>query len=243
MADRSVAHANQVRELFDAHAASWSARYTRGGHFECRLNRFSTVLDCLAPPPSRVLDLGCGTGELASLLAASGRRITACDISEQMLRSAAIRDPDGPMEWVRLDPCWQTLPFATATFDAVVAASVFEYVNQPAAVIGECARILRPGGVLVLTVPDLRHPIRWLEWLARAATRLPLVHYASRRWPFLESYIMYIRTSRQRHTTRWWNAAARMANLRTIPCMVDPAPYSPLRLVAFRRREQTGENL
>ena len=57
----------------------------------------------------------------------------------------------------------------SATFDAVVAASVLEYVDSPAAVLGECARVLRPGGVMLCTVPDLAHPVRWLEWAAAAA--------------------------------------------------------------------------
>ena len=105
-----------------------------------------------------MLDLGCGTGELARHLAGAGLRVTGCDISANMLGQAAAADPAGAAEWIQLDPDWRTLPFATASFDAVVAASVLEYVGSPAAVLRECARVLRPGGVLLCTVPDPRAP-------------------------------------------------------------------------------------
>ena len=111
-----------------------------------------------------MLDLGCGTGELARHLAAAGLRVTGCDISAEMLARLPRPIPTGAVEWVPLDPGWQTLPFESASFDAVVAASVLEYVDEPAAVLRECARVLRPGGVVLCTVPDLTHPVRWLEW-------------------------------------------------------------------------------
>ena len=116
-------------------------------------------------------------------MGAAWLRVTGCDISAEMLARAAAGDPGGAVEWVELDPRWQRLPFESATFDAVVAASVLEYVDEPAAVLRECARVLRPGGIVLCTVPDLTHPVRWLEWLAGLAARLPLARAAGGRWP------------------------------------------------------------
>src|ERR1019366_1742442 len=79
----------------------------------------------------------------------------------------------------------RTLPFGTATFDAIVAASVLEYVDNPCAVLGECARVLRPGGILVCTVPDPIHPARWGEWVVSLATGAPGIVAAARLWPLL----------------------------------------------------------
>ena len=62
-----------------------------------------------------------------------------------MLARAAASDPTASVEFVRLAPDWRTLPFTTATFDAVVASSVLEYVHSPGEVLRECARVLRPG--------------------------------------------------------------------------------------------------
>ena len=90
--------------------------------------------------------------------------MTGCDIAPEMLRQAATADRAQAVRWIRLDPGWRTLPFASGSLDAVIAASVLEYVPDPQAVLRECARVLRPGGILLCTVPDLAHPVRWLEW-------------------------------------------------------------------------------
>jgi ubiquinone/menaquinone biosynthesis C-methylase UbiE len=160
-----------------------------------------------------VLDLGCGTGELVHSLAGAGLRTAGCDISRQMLRGAAARDTGHGAGWVQLSPGWRRLPFAAAAFDAVVASSVLEYAADPAAILRECARVLQPGGVAVCTVPDLRHPARWVEWLAGAAGRFTLLRAVGRRWPRWAAYQAYLRASRQRHPARWWRAAALQAGL------------------------------
>ena len=148
MADRTDGQARlpeQVRRLLDAKAPAWSAKYGPDRRLSGRLTELITALHGQPPPGGRLLDLGCGTGELARAAAAAGRRVTACDIAAQMLRLAAERDPGSAVEWVRLDPGWRTLPFGTAVFDTVVAASVLGAVDDPATVLGECARVLRPG--------------------------------------------------------------------------------------------------
>jgi SAM-dependent methyltransferase len=137
--------AGEVLRLFESMAAGWAANYAPDGPLVGRLADLSAAVGWYARTGSRVLDLGCGTGELARALAAAGLRVTGCDISPQMLLRAA-RDRDGCAGWVRLEPDWRRLPFASAAFDVVVAASVLEYVAEPAAVLRECARVLRPGG-------------------------------------------------------------------------------------------------
>ena len=84
----------------------------------------------------------------------------------------------------------------------MVASSVLEYVSSPAVVLAECARVLRPGGVMLCTVPDLTHPVRWLEGLARLAALVPAVRSAGQRWPRLGRYLTYLTISRQRHYRR-----------------------------------------
>ena len=162
--------------------------------------------------------------------------MVGCDISPQMLRRAA-RNPGRCVGWVQLETGWRTLPFGTAAFDVVIAASVLEYVTEPAAVLRECARVLRPGGVVLYTVPDLRHPVRWAEWLARwlAGTASDAAILPSR----LQRYHAYLRASRQRHRVRWWLAASGLADLRPMRCPGD-AGQPALRLLAFRRADQAG---
>jgi 2-polyprenyl-3-methyl-5-hydroxy-6-metoxy-1,4-benzoquinol methylase len=235
MADQLPGRADPVRSLFDAKAATWPAKYAPDGRLAGRLAQFASALVAHVPPGGRVLDIGCGTGNLAQAAQAANLRVTACDISAEMLGRAAAADSGGAVEWVHLDSSWLRLPFGSATFDAVVAASVLEYVGQPGTVLNECARVLRPGGIVLCTVPDLSHPVRWLEWVAGAAGRLPMVRAVSHRWPRLDGYLAYLRISRQRRPAGWWCAAAARAGLLTIPSVTGPAEHSSLRLFTFQR--------
>ena len=115
----------------------------------------------------------------------------------------------------------------------VVAASVLEYVAEPAAVLCECARVLRPGDVVLYTVPDLRHPVRWAEWCAKQMVGVTggcLGNGRGSRW---DGYHAYLRLSLQRHRVRWWLAVSRLAGLHPVPCQTDGV-LSQLRLLAYR---------
>lgn len=240
MTDVDAGTARQVLQLFDEKAASWSAKYAEGGRLTGRLAVLAHEIEARSEPGWSVLDLGCGSGELARQLAASGRQVTGCDISAEMLGRAAEADPAGSVRLTRLQPGWTALPFSARAFDVVVASSVLEYVDEPSAVLRECSRVLRPGGVAVLTVPDLRHPIRWLEWLARGLARVSPITAVARREPRLGAYLSYLRLSHQRHTQRWWNAAAVGSDLR--PIALSPrAAASPLLLLILQRAELSGQ--
>src|SRR5207302_186555 len=139
-------------------AAGWPAKYAADGPLAGRLTRLATAVGRTASAGDQVLDLGCGTGELARALTAAGFAAAGCDISREMLTRATARE-DGGSRWVQLAPGWRTLPFASAAFGGVVASSLLEYVTEPATVLRECARVTRPGGVVLYTVPDLRHPV------------------------------------------------------------------------------------
>lgn len=96
-----------------------------------------------AKAPLDVLDLGAGTGKLTSTLAAAGHRVTALDPSEGMLAVLArslpqVRAVVGPAE---------QLPFDDGSFDAVTVAQAWHWLDHEAAA-AECARVLRPGGLL-----------------------------------------------------------------------------------------------
>jgi SAM-dependent methyltransferase len=240
MTDQATAHMEQVRLLFDAKAATWPAKYAPRARLAGRLTQLAGAVARHTGTGARVLDLGCGTGELARHLAAAGLRVSGCDISGQMLGRAAGSDPAQAVEWVKLDPGWRTLPFGPAGFDAVIAASVLEYVDSPGRVIRECARMLRPGGVLLFTVPDPAHPVRWLESAAGAVARIPPVRAAAAGWPRADRYVSYLEISQQRHGAGWWHAAAARAGLTPLRQPDEAAAHPPLRLFSFQRPAGSG---
>jgi SAM-dependent methyltransferase len=235
MTDQMSGHSKQVRQLFDAKASGWQDKYAPDGRLAGRLVRLADAVGYQVPAGGRVLDLGCGTGDLARRLASAGLCVTGCDISANMLSRAAASDPRGAIELRRLDASWRTLPFLADSFDAVVASSVLEYVDSPAAVLAECARVVRPGGVVLCTVPHPGHPIRWVEWLAGLAVGIPPLRALARDWPRADRYLTYLRISRQRHPAGWWHTVAAQAGLLTTDRPSDVATPSPLRLFTFQR--------
>src|SRR5262245_27490939 len=90
---------NSGRDIFNHKAQSWSMKYAPGGPLTNRLQYFYESLNKTTPAPAKILDFGCGTGNLALYLSQSGYQITACDIAEEMLKMAIETDCSGKVEW------------------------------------------------------------------------------------------------------------------------------------------------
>src|SRR5258707_9936707 len=102
----------------------------------------------------RVLDLCCGTGDLAFSLARNGKaRITGADFSHTMLvraRAKAVAEANGsaPLPFFEADAL--RLPFADDSFDLVTTAFGFRNLSNYEAVLGEMLRVLKPGGTVAI---------------------------------------------------------------------------------------------
>jgi ubiquinone/menaquinone biosynthesis C-methylase UbiE len=224
-----------TRRYFDREAASWANEYRSGGNMADRIARFlDPTLDKFLEP-GRVLDLGCGSGEIAAAFADAGWRVTACDLSPRMIETARARWPSKRIEWVVLAP-GSKLPFAAERFDLVVCSSVLEYVDNLPAYLAEMARVLRRGGWCCATVPDMRHDARQGEVARRRIALNPLLFRLALMSPWRSTY-EYLRLSINRISLREWAALFRAATL-------DPAiPQDcehPLALIMAQRRRATS---
>lgn len=123
------------------------------------------VLACL-PPGGRVLDVGCGSGGLLARLAGRAGHRAGIEVSAVSAAEAAkVAD-----EVVNL-PVTGPLPFAPASFDVVVCADVLEHLADPAAGLSSAARLCRPGGAVVISVPNVAY------WQARLRLLLGVWRY------------------------------------------------------------------
>lgn len=102
------------------------------------------VLDWLAAQPGeRILDLGCGDGQLSARIAATGAKVTGVDASPQMVAAARARG-------IAADEALaESLPYPDHSFDAVFSNAVLHWVRDQDAMLAEVHRVLRHGGRFV----------------------------------------------------------------------------------------------
>lgn len=129
-----------------------------------RLGRYAT-------PPGRLLDVGTAGGSFLFAARRQGWTVAGCEPSRWLCNWAR--------EHYGIDVAPGTLfeqRYAEASFDAVTLWDVLEHTPDPAAVVRECRRVLKPSGVLVVNYPDIG------SWIARLM---------GRRWVFLLSVHLY----------------------------------------------------
>jgi ubiquinone/menaquinone biosynthesis C-methylase UbiE len=137
-----------------------------------------------ASGPVRALDVGSGTGNITRRLIALGARVTAADLSRKLLAEVTRRyGASGQLTTLELNGR-NLEPIPDGTFDLAVAYSVLHHIPDYAALVGEMARVVRPGGIVLLdheraegswTSPEYQSflreavpappPRRWWYWL------------------------------------------------------------------------------
>ena len=133
-------------------------RYELDPYFRDRARAVLAFLDLR--PTDRILDCGCGKGHLVTLI----RRLYPCeivavDVDAAALRQAASGPATPPMSLVRASV--SDLPFAAGSFSKIVCSEVLEHVADDRRALRELHRVLAPGGVLALTVPNRNYPFAW----------------------------------------------------------------------------------
>jgi demethylmenaquinone methyltransferase/2-methoxy-6-polyprenyl-1,4-benzoquinol methylase len=163
----------RVRSMFDRIAPVYDAmnRLMTAG-LDRRWRR--ETAEAVVRPGDRVLDVCCGTGDLAVAAAEAGGRVTGVDFSEPMLERARRKSPS--IEWVQGDAL--ALPFEGGTFDALTVGFGVRNLEDERRGLAELRRVLRPGGrlgVLEITTPrGLAAPFfrLWFDVLIPAAGKV-----------------------------------------------------------------------
>lgn len=164
-------------------------------------------------PRGPLLDVPAGEGALAARLIAAGFEVTCCDLYPEIfrLRKVAIHQGDLNGE----------LPFADRVFDHVTCLEGLEHIENPQQAIRQFARVLRPGGTVVVSIPNILNIEERLKWL--------LYGYTSHFKPMSRAHVERLR--------------AEYDNREEIAAHVNPIAYSELRYILEKNGFQVAQVL
>jgi ubiquinone/menaquinone biosynthesis C-methylase UbiE len=155
----SFDNTSAVVEHFDRLSVSgdWSRLYSvsdgQSYHFQVRRAR---VIELLPEKLGRVLDVGMGPGVLVEPVVKRGGTFDGVDLSPAMVREA--RERYGHIEGVKFrEGNVESIDAPDQSYDQVLAIAVIEYLKSPDRALAEIARVLKPGGIAVVTVPKPWH--------------------------------------------------------------------------------------
>src|SRR5438093_6614101 len=118
---------------------------------------------------ARVLDVGCGSGLFAQLIAARGCEVAGLDASEPLLAIARRRSPTAPFHHGDLE----ALPFPDEHFDIVTGMNSFQYATDPRHALAQARRVTKRGGHVIVAVWGLPHACEAAAYLAALKPLLP----------------------------------------------------------------------
>ena len=148
-ATAAVRQRAQHRSWVESAAGRMEQQYSPGRSWEATTRALINLLEL-----GDVLDIASGDGVLTELLAPRAARVTGLDINTAAIAAARARLKDQTTVELRQGDM-HALPFADASFDQVFLMHALTYTRRPEVAIAEAARVLRPGGRLVLAT--LKH--------------------------------------------------------------------------------------
>ncbi len=135
--------------VFDKFYEDYDEWYsTKIGNFVDELET-GVLFELLKPKKDmKVLDLGCGTGNMSFKLLEKGCQVTGIDISKKMLEQARAKNTENKISFLEMNGT--NMDFEDNHFDAAVSMTAFEFIRNPREVYEELKRVVKPGGTIVL---------------------------------------------------------------------------------------------
>src|ERR1022692_4731868 len=172
--DSTSGQERSVIDAFDRKARTYSGGYAGNSSvahsFNIRLQRVYELLESCHG--GRVLDIGCGPGITVRHLIERGFECYGVDISNEMI--AQCRRDFGHLHRAHfLTGRIEALPFPDAHFDVVLCIGVMEYLENDRVAVSELARVVKPGGSVIGSLPNQYSPYRaWDRTVYRAVRSL-----------------------------------------------------------------------
>lgn len=162
-----------VTDYFNRDPGGYASDYDRdtavGYSFRVRRDR---LLELLGKGSGRVLDIGCGPGVMTGNVLTRGWTYVGTDIAAGMIAEARRRFQDEPRAQFAVGDVGE-INAPDATFDVVVAMGLVEYLSDEGVALQEMRRVLKPGGRLLVSLPNWWSPARmWDRWLLAPLARL-----------------------------------------------------------------------
>jgi ubiquinone/menaquinone biosynthesis C-methylase UbiE len=168
--------AQLVRDHFDHRSSTWGDLYTREVTFANYnfLIRKRHVLELFDRRGGRFLDAGCGTGDFIPDLLARGEQVVALDFSADMIQQAKARvgglADSSHLQFAVGDVT--NLQLEPNSFDAIIAVGLVEYLSDVKGALAQMYKVLKPGGILIVTVPSIASPFMAYETLVPKIKRV-----------------------------------------------------------------------
>jgi ubiquinone/menaquinone biosynthesis C-methylase UbiE len=143
-ADRAAA----AERYFASHAADWDE--LRSLHIAESEVEAAIARALEEKPVGELIDIGTGTGRMLELFGRAARRALGVDRSPEMLRLARVKLAQAGISSELRQGDMYALPIASGSADTVILHQVLHYAQQPAAAVAEAARLLAPGGRLLI---------------------------------------------------------------------------------------------
>jgi 2-polyprenyl-3-methyl-5-hydroxy-6-metoxy-1,4-benzoquinol methylase len=163
-----------ARAGFPADAVTYHSSLADGWERRCQKRSFqsrqSVLMKCLQGrnlAGTVWLDAGCGSGTLARWLATRGCSVLGVDAASEMVaaavQSAKTHDCSDRLSFVRIGTIAR-LALEDNLLDGILCSSVLEYVADPADCLEEFARVLKPGGLLLVSIPNRNSVVRRMQF-------------------------------------------------------------------------------